>query len=130
MNTRAASYGTLSLFTLLVPSLASAQTLSTTVSLLNIFVGLMIVAAFLAFFGGFIAYLIRLGTWPTYRDEAIRYMEWGPAILFVLMVVLVIVRLFQYHPQAVTAILGLVIGVLVVVALLYALTAKEEKEEE
>ena len=50
----------------------------------NVLVGLMLTAAFLSFGTGAVLWAARLGTYPTYRDEGIRYMMWGVVILFVL----------------------------------------------
>ncbi len=59
-------------------------------SFFNLLVGLLLVASLLLFLGGFAMYLIRLGTWPTYRDTAITLMEWGVSILFTLIVLLIV----------------------------------------
>ena len=40
----------------------------------NLLVGLMLVASLLMFLGGFVQYLVRLGTWPTYRTESVKLM--------------------------------------------------------
>ncbi len=63
----------------------------------NLLVGLMLVASILFFVGGFIMYLVRLGTWPTYRDEAIDVMAWGVSILFTLIVLLAIQQFLARH---------------------------------
>lgn len=94
---------------LLTPSVASAQVLSQVSGLFNIMVGLMLVAACMFFFGGLGMWFVRLGTWPTYRDEAIDLMQWGVAILFVLAVLLAIVQFVQNHYGAAVFVFGIII---------------------
>lgn len=93
----------------LLPGVALAQTMSAVAGVFNIFVGLMLVASFLFFFGGLIMWFIRLGTYPTYRDEAIVYMQWAVAILFILVVLLAAVQFIQDHTATASVILGFVI---------------------
>jgi len=100
--------GVLAVPALLLPALASAETSFTQViGLFNIFVGLMLTVALLTYFLGFFLWLCRLGTWPTYRTEAIKIMEWSVVILFVLVVLLAIVQFFQYHPKEASSLFGL-----------------------
>ena|SRR3989344_1489442 len=102
------------LATSFVPSFASALTLVQVVQLFNIFVGLMLTAALLMFFGGLWVYFARLGTWPSHRDTAIKIMEWGVGILFVLIVILAIVQFFEKYPTIASMIAGgiVLLGVL------------------
>ena len=53
----------------------------------------MIVPAFLFFIGGFIQYLVLLGT--ERRIEGLKLMHWGVMILFVLVVLLGIINALQ-----------------------------------
>ncbi len=76
-----------------IPGVAAAQTFSTFLGLFNICAGLMVVAAFLTFAGGFIQYLVLLGT--ERRMEGLKLMFWGITILFVLVVLLGIINILQ-----------------------------------
>ena len=58
--------------------------LTTVIAIFNILVGLMLVMSILMLMGGLGTWYVRLGTSPTYRDEAIKMMQWGVATLFVL----------------------------------------------
>ncbi|HVM73523.1 MAG TPA: hypothetical protein VMU13_01430 [Candidatus Paceibacterota bacterium] len=78
---------------LLVPGVAFAQTLSTFLGLFNMFAGVMLVAALIAFFGGFIRYLIVLGN--ERRKQGLYLMYWGIMILFVLTILLGIINILQ-----------------------------------
>lgn len=98
--------------------------------LFNIFVGLMLVAALIAYGGGFIVWATRLGSWPSPRDEAIRIMMWAPAILFTLVVLLAVVQFFQNHPRAGAYILSTLALLVVIAVIVYlALHAGAEKDE-
>lgn len=88
---------------------------ATLVGLFNVFVGLMLVAAFLLMGGGFVAWIVRLGVWPSYRDEAIRYMQWGVATLFTLVLILSVVRLVQNYTDT----MMFLVGILVVFAVVF-----------
>lgn len=104
--------------------------LSTVTALFNIVVGLMLVAAFLAMAGGLMMWYVRLGTWPTYRDEAIGVMQWGVAILFVLVVLLGVAQYVQTHMAISMMALGAVVAAVAVYVV--ATTMMEgggEKEE-
>ena len=120
------------LATALVPEPALALTLVQIAELFNIFVGLMLTAAVLVFFGGLWGYFARLGTWPSHRDHAIKVMEWGVAILFVLVVILAIVQFFQRYPVITSMIVGSIVLLLVLGFILYlaANSGKSKKEEE
>lgn len=98
----------------------------------NIFVGIMLTVALLTYGLGFILWLTRLGTWPTYRTEAIKIMEWSVVILFVLVVLLAIVQFFQYHPKEAAFVVSIIVGIIVVWVILYLAAhsgGKEKKEE-
>ena len=104
-----------------LPGVAHAQALSQAVGLFNVFVGLMLVGALLTYGIGFVVWCVRLGTWPTYRTEAIKIMEWSVVILFVLVVLLGVVQFFQHHPRAAgytiaVILLAIVAGVILVLA--------------
>jgi hypothetical protein len=73
----------------------------------NVIVGLMIVAAFIFFFGGLAGYLARLGL--ENRTDGLMAMYWGVTILFVLVVVLGIVHYLQFNPGVVFTIIGILI---------------------
>ena len=112
--------GVLAVPALLLPALASAETTFTQViGLFNIFVGLMLTVALLTSFLGFFLWLCRLGTWPTYRTEAIKIMEWSVVILFVLVVLLAIVQFFQYHPKEAGWVVSVIVGLVIIWIILY-----------
>ena len=107
------------------------MTVDTIVGLFNIFVGAMLVGAFLFMGGGLIVWWIRLGTWPTYRDEAIEYMQWGVAMLFTLVLLLGIAKSVQEHTREVLLLLGAIGAIAVAYALVWAFAGGEpEKKEE
>lgn len=113
----------------LLPGEASAQTLSSVAGVFNIFVGLMLVAAFLLFFGGLALWGIRLGTFPTHRDQAIRLMQWAVAILFVLVVLLAVAQFVQTHTATAATVLGFVIVALVAWGIFTVASAPAEEED-
>jgi asparagine N-glycosylation enzyme membrane subunit Stt3 len=69
------------------------DTISTFLGFFNVCAGLLVVAAFLAFFGGFIRYLVVLGT--ERRKEGLKLMFWGITILFVLVVILGVINILE-----------------------------------
>lgn len=104
--------------------------LSTVTALFNIVVGLMLVAAFLAMVGGLMQWYVRLGTWPTYRDDSIKIMEWGVAILFVLVVLLGVAQYVQTHMAVSMMALGAVVAAIAVYVVgTTFLSGKGEEEE-
>lgn len=115
---------------LLVPSAASAQALSDVAGLFNIMVGLMIVIAFLCFFGGAGMWFLRLGTYPTYRDEAINLMQWAVAILFTLAILLAVVRFVQTNAALASFLVGVVIVIAVAFLIVKLSQAKGADEDE
>jgi|SRR3989338_4313859 len=113
------------------PLVASAQTFSRVLGVFNVFVGLMLTAALLTYATGFIVWVIRLGTWPSYRTEAIKIMEWSVVILFVLVVLLAIVQFFQNHPREGSYVASIIVLLLFVGIIIYLVSHSggEKKEE-
>ena len=111
---------------LLLPSTAFALSISQVAGLFNIFVGLMLTAAFLSYGGGFIVYLASIGT--IRRSKGIDLMAQGTVILFVLVVLLAIVQYFQRHPAIGAMIVSAIIVVLIIWAILSVAGESEEKE--
>ncbi len=89
--------------------------LQTIIGLFNIVAGLMLVSSILLMVGGLGVWYVRLGTFPTYRDDAIVIMRWGVSILFVLVVLLGVAQYVQTH----MSIAMLAIGVVIVAAIAY-----------
>ena len=73
---------------------------------------------------------VRLGTWPTYRDEAIAFMQWGVAILFVLVVLLGVAQFVQTHMAASMVAIGAVVAAIVVYFVGTTLMSNGSEEEE
>ena len=119
---------------LFFPMLASAQVgaVSRIVGVFNVMVGLMLVIALITYGIGFVMWVIRLGTWPSYRTEAIRAMEWSVALIFTLVVLLAIVQFFQRHPHAATYVLSAVVIILIIGIIVYLIahSGGEKKDEE
>lgn len=113
---------------LFLPMIASAEVLAQVVGIFNIFVGVMLAIAFLIYVAGMITWAIRLGAYPSYRDEAIDMLKWPVAILFVLIVLLGIVQLVQNHLGAATFVLGVVIVLFLAWAILTIASGKSEDE--
>lgn len=104
--------------------------LSTVTALFNIVVGLMLSAAVLAMVGGLGLWYVRLGTWPTYRDTAIEMMQWGVAILFVLVVLLGVAQYVQTHMALSMMIVGAILAAIVAYFVGTSLLSGGAKEEE
>ena len=103
-------------------------TVSNAFGLFNVVVGLMLVAAFLLFFGGFTGYLTRLGLEG--RTQGLVYMYRGVSVLFVLIILLALVNFLQFHTEVVIAIVGILIvafGAWVVVKTWGASGAEDEE---
>ncbi len=99
--------------------------------LFNLVVGLMLVASILLFVGGFVMYLIRLGTWPTYRDDAIVIMGWGVTVLFMLVVLLAIQQFLSRNILvAVSAAAFIIVLLVIYVVGKDILTQKPKKEDD
>jgi len=113
---------------LLVPEGAMALTLIQAVSIFNLFVGLFLVATLIVFGSGAFVYFTRLGTWPSHRDTAIKVLEWGLAMLFVLVVLLGIVQFFQRYPRQSLFVVAVVI--ILAIAIFIVRTAAGKKKEE
>jgi len=78
----------------------------------NLLAGTMLTISLGLFIGGFILYIVRLGTWPTYREEAIEVMKWGVSILFTLILLLAVQQFLLTHlTVAVTIGAILIVGV-------------------
>lgn len=75
----------------------------------NLIVGLMVVISVTLFLGGFVIYLIRLGTWPTYRTQALRIMSWGVAVLFTLVLILAVQQFLARHVLVAVSIAAFVV---------------------
>ena len=114
---------------LLTPVIASAQTFTQAVGLFNVFVGLMVTGALLTYGIGFVIWFVRLGTWPTYRTEGIKIMEWSVVILFVLVLLLGIVQYVQKHPRAAGYLVAIVLGAIVVWIVVYLASRPAEKKK-
>ena len=111
------------------PTPAEALTFVSAAELFNIFVGLMLTAALLLFFGGLWVYFSRLGTWPNNRDEALKIMEWGVAVLFTLIILLAIVQFFQRYPKVMSMVVAGIVILILAGITLWVTMAKKEKEE-
>ncbi|RJR14147.1 hypothetical protein C4585_00635 [Candidatus Parcubacteria bacterium] len=118
---------------LCIPASANALTLVQVAELFNIFVGLMLTVGILIYVAGLGVYFSRLGTWPNHRDKAIKIMEWGIAVLFVLIVILIIVQHFQRYPVAASIVVAglilLVVGVISIRVLQSGGEGGEEKKK-
>ena len=123
-------FKSVALFALVIPEVVSAQAVSQAIGLFNVFVGFMLVAALLAYGIGFVVWLIRLGTWPTYRTEAIKIMEWSVVILFVLVVLLGVVQFFQKHPRAAWYTVSVVVAAIIVWVIVLMAAKGGGKEDE
>ncbi len=80
----------------------------------NLFAGILLTLSIIFFFGGFVMYLVRLGTWPTYREEAVELMKWGVTILFTLIVILGLQQAFMRHLLVAVSIGALILICIVV----------------
>ncbi len=100
------------------------------VALFNIVVGLMLVASMLLMGGGLMLWYVRLGTYPTYRDDAIDIMQWGVAILFVLVVLLGVAQYVQTHLAETMLAIGVLIAAAVAYVVVSQMTAGGEDDKE
>ena len=103
-------------------------TVSAAAGLLNVVAGLMLVAAFLLFFVGGVAYLSRLGL--VGRVEGLHYMMWGVRVLFVLVIVLGVVQHVQNNPNVVIWIVALVVMVFGGYAIIKTIQESGEESDE
>jgi hypothetical protein len=101
-------------------------------SFFNLLVGLMLVVSLILFIGGFVLYLVRLGTWPTYRDEAVELMMWGVTVLFTIVLLLALQQFLLSHLALAVSIVGMIIIVLVAWLIIRDLSggSEEKKVEE
>jgi len=107
----------------MLPALAgAANSVTKALGVFNVFVGLMLTAALLIYGVGFVVWLVRLGTWPTYRTEGIKIMEWAVVVLFVLVVLLAIVQFLQYHPRQAGIVGSFIVAILIVWMIVYLAT--------
>jgi predicted small integral membrane protein len=117
MNMRTALQA-LPLALVLAPSLALASTTTNVISqiagLFYIVVGLTVVVATLLMLGGIGMWIVRLGTDETYRNEAIKMMEWAVATLFTLILILGVVEFVQTHTSITLYILSIAIIILLI----------------
>jgi hypothetical protein len=104
----------------------SSFTVSAAFGFFNILVGLMLVAAFLFFFGGLAGYLSRLGLEG--RIDGLRYMYRGVVILFVLIVLLGIVNFLQQRPTVVYMIIAIALVVFVIWGVMQSFQGGEEED--
>jgi|SRR3989344_5490887 len=105
-------------------------TLTQAAGLFNIFVGLLLTVSMILMGAGIMMWGVRLGTWPSYRTEAIRLMEWANGILFTLILLLLVSQFVQQHTATAAFILGLaIIGVVAWVAVKASQEATADKED-
>ncbi len=97
---------------LFAPSMASAQTVSQFLGLFNICAGLMVVVGIVLFLGGFVGYLVVLGT--DKRKQGLYVMMWGITVLFVLAVILGVINMLQ-GPLAFLLGMGVIIFLAIVI---------------
>jgi hypothetical protein len=110
------------------PAVASAQILTKTVDLLNIFAGILLTVALLTYGLGFIMWITRLGSWPSYRTEGIKVMEWSTGILFVLVVMLMITNFFRDHSSLAMYITAAIV-VLILFGIIISVAASSTEEK-
>jgi len=103
-------------------------TISQVVGLFNIFVGLLLTLSVLLMGAGILMWIIRFGTWPSYRDDALVLMEWAVGILFTLILLLLVSQFVQQQTTAAVFILGLII--IAALVWLGIQAAKESKADE
>ena len=113
----------------LLPKTASAFTFVQFLGLFDLFVGLFLTVTLMTFAAGVFVYIARLGTWPSYRDVAIKVLEWALVQMIVLVTLLGIVRYFQRYPKISVTVLAIVMIVVVAVVIL-RFSAKAPKKDE
>lgn len=113
-----------------IPSLAFAQTLFQVAGVLNIFVGLMVTAAFVTFGVGLLYYFANFVL--ERRKVGIYIMEWGVSIVFVLIVLLTLVRFIRHYTETVLGIVSFAVFVFIIIVLIHFATTehKERKKKE
>lgn len=113
-----------------VHSRTNRMGLDTVIALFNMVVGLMLVASILFMAGGLALWYVRLGTWPTYRDDAIEYLQWGVAIIFVLVVLLSVAQYVQTHMALSLMVIGAILAAAVVYVVGTTMLGGGEEEHE
>ncbi len=104
--------------------------LSTVIGIFNLLVGLMLTASILLMVGGLILWSVRLGIMPSYRDEAIKLMQWAVAILFVLVFLLYIAQFVQTHRALTMMLIGTAIVAIIAYFVANVMLAGGDKKEE
>lgn len=102
----------------IAPGVVFAQTPATVsgiLGLLNIVTGILLVASIIVIVGGFILYLVYLGS--DYRERGLKIMAWGATILFVDVILVAVADVIQ---SALFALVGLVIVFVALAALMVA----------
>ena len=91
--------------------------------------GTMLTISLVLFIGGFILYIVRLGTWPTYREEAIEIMKWGVSVLFTLILLLAVQQFLLRHLTVAVTIGAIIIAGVIAWVLISSLSEPEKKPE-
>jgi len=115
------------LLILATPLSAEAQTLFQVVGLLNIFVGLLVVAAFVTFGTGLVYYLAHIELEK--RIYGIYIMEWGVSIVFVTIVLLAIAKFVRDYTGVVIGVASVVTFLLFMLAVAYVLSTSGHAKE-
>lgn len=105
-------------------------TLATIIALFNILVGVMLTTSIVMMVAGLMVWYVRLGTYPTYRDQAISMMQWGVAILFVLVVLLGVAQFVQTHMSLSMLLIGAVVAAAIAYFVITTMVSAGGKEEE
>jgi hypothetical protein len=110
---------------------ASSLSLQSFAAFFNVIIGICLVATLLVFITGFILWATRFNTWPSYRDESIQVMEWGIAMLFMLIVLVALVRFVEEKSSLALTILSflLLAGLAFLVFKVVSASKKATKEE-
>lgn len=112
---------------MLVPSAASALTLTQVIGFFHLAVGLLLTATLIVFLSGVWLWVARFNTWPSHRDTAIRVMEWGVVMIFVLILMLGIVNYIQKYPSVTLPIIAFIIVVAVAILIVRNLAHKKKE---
>lgn len=97
--------------------------------LLNIVIGVLLVAAILTYIGGMIIWVAFLGSYPSPRDKAIDILLWVPPILFTAIVVLAVAQFVQNHPDTALYIISLAVFAAVAWVVAQAVRSAPAEEE-
>lgn len=95
----------------------------------NVCVGLLLTFTIIVFGAGIIVYIARFGTWPSHRDAAIKVLEWGVTLLFVLVILLAIVQAFEHHTAVALSILAFIILILIAWLVIWAASESGGKKD-